>query len=190
MAHAIAARANASNNRPLRPGDRGGSGGRGRERGAQIEGAVVVTLTVTFVAELPGVTGVGETVQVASEGAPVQVKLTLWLNPPSPAKLKVYAADCPGATVAEVGEPEAAVSVKSWPVPVRLRVCVAGLALSVIVKVPLLDPATVGVKVTLKAQLAPAATLEPQVLVWEKSPLTVMPVRLRAPLPVLLSVTL
>jgi len=57
-------------------------------RAALTEAAVVVTVTVTFVAELPAVTGVG-TVQVASEGAPVQVRLTLWLNPLSPATLKV-----------------------------------------------------------------------------------------------------
>jgi len=85
----MAARIKANINRPLRPGKRGGTGGRGRERGAPTEGAVVVTLTVIFVAELPGVTGLGETVQVASEGAPVQVKLTLWLNPPTPPTLKV-----------------------------------------------------------------------------------------------------
>ena len=89
MAHAIAARSKASINTPLRPGDSGGGGGRGRERGTLTEGAVVVTLTVIFVAELPAVTGFGETVQVASEGAPVQVKLTLWLNAPSPPTLKV-----------------------------------------------------------------------------------------------------
>jgi hypothetical protein len=112
MAHAIAAKAKASINRPLRPGERGGTRGRGRERGVLTEGAVVVTVTVTFVAELPAVTGFG-TVQVASEGAPVQVRLTLWLNPHSPAIVKVYVADCPGATAAEVGEPEAAASVKS-----------------------------------------------------------------------------
>ena len=82
MAHAIAARAKASINRPLKPGERGGTGGRGREHGALSEGAVVLTVMVTFVAELAAVTGFGETVQVASEGAPVQVKLTLWLNPP------------------------------------------------------------------------------------------------------------
>jgi hypothetical protein len=45
-------------------------------------------------------------------------------------------------------------------------------------------------KVTLMVQLALAATLEPQVLVWEKSPLTVMLEMLRVALPVLLSVTL
>ena len=89
MAHAINARTKASRSRPLKPGDRGAAGGSGRERGTLSEGAVVVTLTVTFVAELPAVTGFGETVQVASEGAPVQVKLTLWLNAPSPATLKV-----------------------------------------------------------------------------------------------------
>jgi hypothetical protein len=89
MAHAIATRTEARINRPLRPGKRGGTGGRGRERGAPTEGAVVVTLTVIFVAEPPAVTGLGETVQVASERAPVQAKLTLWLNPPSPPTLKV-----------------------------------------------------------------------------------------------------
>jgi hypothetical protein len=78
MAHAINAKTKASISRPLRPGgDSGGTGGSGRERGALSEGAVVVTLTVTFVAELPGVSVLGETVQLASEGAPVQVKLTL-----------------------------------------------------------------------------------------------------------------
>ncbi len=89
MAHAIAARTKASINKPLKPGDRGGTGERGRERGVPTEGAVVVTLTVTLVAELPAVTGLGETVQVASEGAPVQVKLTVPVNPPSPPTLKV-----------------------------------------------------------------------------------------------------
>jgi hypothetical protein len=89
MAHAINPKTKASISRPLSPGDSRGAGGSGRERGTLNEGAVVVTLTVTFVAELPAVTEVGETVQVASEGAPLQVKLTLWLNPASPATLKV-----------------------------------------------------------------------------------------------------
>ena len=122
MPHAINARTKASINRLLRPGDRGGTGGSGRERGVLTEGAVVVTLTMIFVAELPGVNGLGETVQVASEGAPVQVKPTLWLNPPSPPTLKVYVADCPGATVAEVGEPDGAASAKSWPIPLSAMV--------------------------------------------------------------------
>jgi hypothetical protein len=76
------------------------------------------------------------------------------------------------------------------PVPVKLTDWVAGLALSVMVTAPVLVPVAVGLKVTLRVQLAPAATLEPQVLVWEKSPLTVMLVMLRVALPVLLRVTL
>jgi hypothetical protein len=87
-AHAIAARARVSIHRPLRPGERGGSRGRGRERGALTEGAVVATLTAIFVEQMPGFNVLGEAVHVASEGAPVQVKVTLWLNPPSPATLK------------------------------------------------------------------------------------------------------
>jgi hypothetical protein len=50
------------------------------------------------------------------------------------------------------------------PVPVRLTVCVAGLALSVIVNVPLLEPVAVGLKVTLRVQLALVATVAPQLL--------------------------
>ena len=57
------------------------------------------------------------------------------------------------------------------------------------VKAPVLVPVAVGLKVTLRVQLAPAVTLEPQVLVWEKSPLAAMLVMLSAALPVFLSVT-
>jgi hypothetical protein len=50
-----------------------------------------------------------------------------------------------------------------------------------------------GVKVRLMVQLAPAATLDPQLLVWAKSlalaPETATLVRLKAALPELLSVT-
>jgi hypothetical protein len=76
------------------------------------------------------------------------------------------------------------------PVPVRLTVCVAGLVLSVMVTAPVLVPVAVGLKITLRVQLAPAATLEPQVLVWEKLPLTLMLVIVRLAFPVLLRVTL
>ena len=74
----------------------------------------------------------------------------------------------------------------------RLTVCVAGLALSVMVKEPLRELPAVGVKVTLRVQLAPTATLEPQLLVSAKSPLfipvMVTLVMLSVALPVLLSV--
>ena len=71
------------------------------------------------------------------------------------------------------------------PVPVRLAVWVVGLALSVTVTVPVFCPLSAGLKLTLMLQEAPAATLEPQVLVWEKSPLIAMLVILRAAVPVL-----
>jgi hypothetical protein len=83
---------------------------------------VVITLTVTFVGELPSVTVPGEIVQVDSEGAPVQSKLTDWFMPPSLPTLKVYVADCPGETAAEVEEPDAGATVKSWPVPLSATV--------------------------------------------------------------------
>jgi hypothetical protein len=54
---------------------------------------------------------------------------------------------------------------------------------------PLREPVALGVKVTLRVQLAPAARLEPQVLVWAKSPLTVMLVIVRVALPVFFSAT-
>ena len=62
--------------------------------------------------------------------------------------------------------------------------------MSVMVIEPLREPVAVGVKVTLRVQLAPAPRLEPQLLVWEKSPLAVMLVMPRAALPAFLSVTL
>jgi hypothetical protein len=44
---------------------------------------------VTLAAELPTVIGFGETVQVDSEGAPVQAKFTVPASPPSPPMLMV-----------------------------------------------------------------------------------------------------
>jgi hypothetical protein len=94
---------------------------------------------------------------------------------------------CPGK-VNEAGE--RLTTGATTPVPVRLTVWVAGLALSVLVRTPVLVPVAVGLKVTLRVQLVLAARLEPQVLVCEKSPLTVMLVMVRTALPVLLRVTL
>jgi hypothetical protein len=60
------------------------------------------------------------------------------------------------------------------PVPVRLAVWIAGVALSVTVSVPVLAPVAVGVNVMVITQLPRAATEVPQVLVWAKSPLVAM----------------
>ena len=54
---------------------------------------------------------------------------------------------------------------EATPIPVRDAVCGLPEALSVTVKVPVRVPVAVGVKVTLIAQFAPAARLEPQLLV-------------------------
>ena len=58
----------------------------------------------------------------------------------------------------------------SDPVPLNETVCGAPPALSVIVRVPVRLPDTVGVKVTATLQAAAGARLAPQVLVWAKSP--------------------
>jgi hypothetical protein len=55
--------------------------------------------------------------------------------------------------------------------------------------VPVLVPAATGVKVTEMVQSAPALKVVGQVLVWEKSPLDVMPEIVSETLPVLVSVT-
>ena len=55
------------------------------------------------------------------------------------------------------------------PVPVKETFCGLPLALSVTIRVPDRLPVAVGVKVTLKVQLAPGATLTPQVFVCAKS---------------------
>jgi hypothetical protein len=78
------------------------------------EGAVVDTLTISAVAELPpGVAEGGETEQLAAAGAPLQVNDTDWLNPPTAAMLSEYCAVCPGVTVAEPDPPETTPKVKS-----------------------------------------------------------------------------
>jgi hypothetical protein len=93
--------------------------------------------------------------------------------------------------VAEVEEPEAALRVKSWPVPLKVTVWVLPvvlLLLSVIVSVPVSAPPLVGEKVTLIVQVPAAATLLPQLLVWAKLALTAMPATASAALPELDSV--
>ena len=80
------------------------------------------------------------------------------------------------------------------PVPVRLTACGLPVASSAIESEAARLPLAAGVKVTLIVQLAPAATLDPQVLVWVKSPALEpeieMPVTLKAALPVLVKVTI
>ena len=74
------------------------------------------------------------------------------------------------------------------PVPVRLTERFH-VALVTIATLPFRVPTDWGVKLTLTLQLAPAAKLLPQLLVWAKSPFAVMLVIVMAALPVLLKVT-
>jgi hypothetical protein len=75
------------------------------------------------------------------------------------------------------------------PVPVSEIVCGLLPALSTKVTEPTALPAVVGVKVTLMVQIPPAATDEPQVLVWAKGPLAVIEPRFRVAVPLLVTVT-
>ena len=74
------------------------------------------------------------------------------------------------------------------PVPVRLTVCAAGGVIGDGNGAGRL-PVTVGVKVTLMEQLAPAATEVAQVLVWAYGALATMLVMVSDAVPELVSVT-
>jgi hypothetical protein len=87
----------------------------------------------------------------------------------------------PALIVVEDGEREIE---KSAPVPESAAVCGLPAALSVTLRVPVREPAAVGLKATLMLQLAPAATLVPQLFVAAKSPLAAMPEIVKAEPPV------
>lgn len=75
------------------------------------------------------------------------------------------------------------------PVPERLTLCGLPAALSATASVPPRAPATVGLKVTLAWQLAPAASVAPQLFVWPKSPLVLMLETANGEPPVFVTVT-
>src|SRR6185312_12106751 len=82
-----------------------------------------------------------------------------------------------------------AVGVDESPVPDSATVCGLVVALSVSVSAPERMPVTVGVNVTVIAQLAWAASDAPQVLVAAKSPVAAMPVNESAAVVLLVTVT-
>jgi hypothetical protein len=75
------------------------------------------------------------------------------------------------------------------PVPLRPTDCGLPPALSNIVRVPVLVPASNGLKLTEITQLAPVLTAAPQVLVWEKLPPVAMLEIISEAFPVLIRVT-
>jgi hypothetical protein len=92
----------------------------------------------------------------------------------------------PPPAVAELGLRLVMVG-SATPVPVRLAVCGLPVALSVMVTEAVRAPEDAGVKVTSMVQLAPAAKVAPQVLVWANSvfaePVIAMLSRVTAVLP-------
>jgi len=153
------------------PGGEGSLGSSHRHLGVAAD-AVVGTLTVRAVGEAPpGLPDEGEIEQLAPVGAPAQVNVTDWLNPPAAAMLREYFAVCPEVTVAEADPPEATFKVKSSPEPESSTVWGLPEALWVTERLPDLAPPKVGLKVTEIVQFAPAASALPQVCVSKKSPL-------------------
>ena len=139
---------------------------RGIPRGRRIDGAVVVTFAANGDPAFPfGVTEATEGVQVASDGAPLQLSVTVPLNPLTGVTCRLYAAGCPAVTVA-VFEPPAATSiVKSVPTPLIATAWGLPAASSVIVTLAARFPVAVGLNVALTEQFAPTATLAPHVFV-------------------------
>src|SRR2546426_10315001 len=94
--------------------------------------------------------------------------------------------DCPAVTVSA---PMLGVIWKSSATPDKATLSGLSAALSVIVSLPARFPPAAGLNVMLMAQLAPAGTLLPQVLVCAQAPLAVVLVALGTPFPVFLSGT-
>jgi hypothetical protein len=106
---------------------------RGSKR-CPVTAAVVVIVTVALLPVEPGTRDVGETLQLALLGAPVQAKLTTFPKvPPTLARLIEYVAAEPAFTVLLLGEAE---RLKSEAVPPRVTTCGLLLALSFTVKEP------------------------------------------------------
>jgi hypothetical protein len=114
-----------------------------------------------------GVTLLGEKLQDAIDGRPVHAKATAWLNPFTGVTVRVEVPGAPGATlnVAGLAESENPGAGAAAPVPLRGTVCGLPLALSAIETDAVRVPLAAGLKMTLIVQLAPAATVLPQVLV-------------------------
>src|SRR5690348_7008560 len=87
---------------------------------------------------------------MASDALPVFESFTAWAALVDPTFVL--------AKVKEVGERLATAEDAATPLPVKGMVCLLGLALSVMVTVPVRVPVAVGLKSTLIEQLAPAAT--------------------------------
>jgi hypothetical protein len=156
--------------------------------------AVVVIVAADVAPVGVGVTEVGLSVHVEPAGAPEQVSATEFAKLFKPTTVTVTSTGEPAATVVDTGE---AAIVKSAlvvvPVPVSVAVCGAPAKLSATLKVALTGPMAVGANVTLIVQLAPAASVVGQALVFVNSdalpPVTLTTMLFTAPVLVFFSVT-
>jgi hypothetical protein len=152
---------------------------------AALREPLAVGLKVTLILQLPPAVTLDPQPLVWAKSpalAPVMAMLvTIKVEAPELLRVIVCAAlVVPTAWLAKVrvaGERLAAAPVAA-PVPERLTLCGLPAALSVKATAAERDPLAVGLNVTLILQFAPAATLDPQLLVWLKSlallPLTAM----------------
>ena len=133
------------------------------------------------------------TLEIVKAALPVLLSVTVWAALVMPAgslanERLVAERLADGALLLPL--PTVAVAV---PVPARETDCELPVALSEMLRVAVRDPLAAGVKVTLIVHVAPAAMLDPQLLVCEKSlesvPEIPMFAMLRAALPVLFKVT-
>jgi hypothetical protein len=164
-------------------GSRGNPGpcGRGWPPGGAEVRCVVLIAKVEVIELTPfGVSVDGEAVQVAAAGRPLQASVTWALYPNSGFTVTVRLVEFPATIVTVNG---ATAKPKSEPEPPKETTCGLVGALSVMVKVPVSVPATVGANETLIVQAAPAARLCGQVFVWEKSPVITMLVMVKAAVP-------
>lgn len=124
--------------------------------------SVVLIVRVTAALLAPGVTELGEKVQVACAGKPLQARLTASGNdPPTPDAVRVYAALAPGWIVFSLVELD---RLKSTPVPDRATLCALPAEL-VIVRLPVRALVALGVNTTFTVQLEPPESVARQLLV-------------------------
>jgi len=128
----------------------------------------------------------GEAVQVACAGRSLQASVTWALYPNSEFTVTVRSVEFPATTLTVDG---VTAKPKSEPEPPKETTCGLVGPLSVMVKVPVRVPSTVGVNKTLIVQAAPAARLCGQVFVWEKSPVITMLVMVKAAVPLFVRVS-
>ena len=133
--------------------------------------------------------------QVESAGAPLQVSVTVPLNPLIGVTSNSYVAGLPAGTVAVAEPPGARPIEKSVPVPLSTTVCGLPGALSVNFNDAVSLPVALGVNVTFTSQVALTATAVP-LQVWPliaKSPalvpLIAMALIVRLELPLFVTVT-